>query len=273
MEKLIATIGKILDVSVLLGLFPPLLFALNALLALLASGGPVLINKFSKTRIAEAKHALLHGYSDPDPKEREVAAPDMCSRLIAMNEDRGKDKKDDGVDPDILVQGACFQNIGAGSDTTSITLNAALFNVLKHPHVHQRLQAELDEAHAEGRLSDPPVFKETQELPYLEAIIKESLRIHAALGLPLWRQVPAGGVTLHGMYFPPGSNVGINPWVAHRNEVWGPDADEFKPERWLESSEEKLREMNNHYIPFGLYVSPLTRTLQGNLKISPETVY
>lgn len=49
------------------------------------------------------------------------------------------------------------------------------------------------------------------------------------------------------------TNVGINAWVAHRNTtIFGDDADQFRPERWLEASEDKTKIMDQNFMPFGL---------------------
>ncbi|KAK6193521.1 hypothetical protein LQW54_012388 [Pestalotiopsis sp. IQ-011] len=96
-------------------------------------------------------------------------------------------------------------------------------------------------------------FKETQGMPYLQAVIKEALRIHPATALPLERVVPEGGATISGRFFPEGTIVAINPWVEHRNTaLFGADAEEFRPERWLTQDTDKLAVMNRHWMPFGL---------------------
>lgn len=51
-------------------------------------------------------------------------------------------------------------------------------------------------------------------MPYLDAVVKEALRLHAAVGLPLWRAVPEGGAEIAGQYLPAGTKVGTNAWVA-----------------------------------------------------------
>lgn len=87
-------------------------------------------------------------------------------------------------------------------------------------------------------------------MPYLQAVIKEALRLHPATGLPLWRVVPEGGAEISGQYFPAGTTVGLNTWVAHYSEeVFGPDAAVFQPERWTESSEEEIKKMDGYYLP------------------------
>lgn len=252
--NMISTIGLILEAQQLIGLFPPVLSLQIFLTSIFDGKGTNRVLAFAEERIKEAKQAVLHGHHEnPDPEGRQdTAAPDFCSKLISLNESYGNDKKT-GLEADILVIGACTQNVFAGSDTTSITLNAALFNIITRPEVLSTLRAELDEAGRRGELSDPPEFAEAQKLPYLQAVLKESLRLHPATGLPLWREVPAGGATLCGRYFPAGTSVGVNSWVAHRNrDTWGEDADEFRPERWINSNEDQLREMNAMFMPFGL---------------------
>uniref|UniRef100_A0A0D2XTV8 Pisatin demethylase n=1 Tax=Fusarium oxysporum (strain Fo5176) TaxID=660025 RepID=A0A0D2XTV8_FUSOF len=102
------------------------------------------------------------------------------------------------------ISSVCTMNIGAGSDTTSISLTSIIFNLIKHPRVLERLRAEIKE-------------HESQESG---------------------RVVPSDGATLAGQYFPPGTVVGINAWVAHANtKVFGHDAHVFRPERWLDYPE------------------------------------
>lgn len=249
---MISTIGAILEASSIIGLFPALL-AVQPLLASLGGSSTNSVIEFANERIREAKKALLNGPdNDTSPEKQRPLTKDFCSKLIEMA-DSYDSKKTGQVEPDNLIAGACTQNIFAGSDTTSITLTATLFSIIKRPGVLQKLRAELDEAAQKGELSDPPLFAETQKLPYFQAVMKESLRLHPAVGFPLWREVPTGGATISGTYFPAGTSVGINPWVAHRNrDVWGHDAEDFRPERWMESSEDQLREMNAMYMPFGL---------------------
>lgn len=105
---------------------------------------------------------------------------------------------------DAEITGACSMNIGAGSDTTSISLSSVIFNLLKYPRTLARLREEIREYEAKGLISDPVKFAEAQKMPYLQAVVKEALRMHPATGLPLGRVVPAEGATLAGQYFPPG---------------------------------------------------------------------
>jgi len=131
----------------------------------------------------------------------------------------------------------CLSNIIAGSDTTAITLSSILYNLLKSPKTLQRLRAELEEFERKGQCGNPNVsFKEAQSIPYLQAVIKEGLRVHPATGLPLWRVVPPEGAEICGHHFKGGDVVGANSWVLHYNEdVWGPDAAVFRQKGGLMS--------------------------------------
>ncbi|TID06772.1 Pisatin demethylase [Colletotrichum higginsianum] len=147
----------------------------------------------------------------------------------------------------------CASNMFAGSDTTGISLSAILYNLLKNPDSMGRLREEIDDFTRRGELSQAPSFKETQKMPYLQAVIKEALRVHPAVGLPWERVVPEGGATIGGRFFPEGSIVGINSWVQHRNKaLFGEDAELFRPDRWLISDEARLSVMNRNWMPFGL---------------------
>lgn len=69
----------------------------------------------------------------------------------------------------------------------------------------------------------------------LEAVAREAMRMHPGVCMLLERYVPPSGLTLpDGSFVPPNTAVGINPYVAGRNQsIWGEDADTFRPERWL----------------------------------------
>ncbi|EXJ71806.1 uncharacterized protein A1O5_05616 [Cladophialophora psammophila CBS 110553] len=142
-------------------------------------------------------------------------------------------------------------NIGAGSDTTGISMTAIIYFLMKHPDCLQKLREEVDTAARQGNLSNPVTFQEGQKLSYLQATIKEALRLHAAVGQILSRVVPEGGAQLAGRHFPEGTVVGINAWVIHSDEsIWGKDVHEFRPERWL-VDKERLAFLDQHFLAFG----------------------
>lgn len=187
-------------------------------------------------------------------EERPQGTPeDFLDKLLDMKKDQQK-----GVtDHHCFILG--LSNIIAGSDTTAVSLSSVLYHLIKTPRAMQKLREEIRSLTEQGQCeTDRVSFKDSQEMKYLQACIKEGLRMHAAVGLPLWRVVNEGGAEICGEFLPAGSEVGINGWVAHYNQdVWGPDANEFRPERWIEAEEEgggKLRYLETYYLP----VSPST---------------
>lgn len=129
-------------------------------------------------------------------------------------------------------------NIMAGSDTVAIALRTIFYMLLKPKGkaIRERLLSEINSAN----LSFPVTWEQSQDLPYLNAVIQESLRIHPPVGLPLERVVPAEGLVMHdGTRVPAGVQVGCHSWPIHLlDPVWGPQPQEFKPERWLQHTEQ-----------------------------------
>lgn len=129
-------------------------------------------------------------------------------------------------------------NIMAGSDTVAIALRTIFYMVLRHPAVRARLLAEIDAA----GLAFPVSWEQSRRLPYLDAVIRESLRVHPPVGLPLERVVPAAGLAMRdGSHVPAGVQVGCHAWPIHLlDPVWGPEPRQFRPERWLRAEGESV---------------------------------
>ena len=107
-------------------------------------------------------------------------------------------------------------NVGAGSDTTSISLTAIFYHMAKKKEVYLKLRNEIRSAADRGDISDPITFDQAQKLPYLQQVIKEALRIHPATGLPIWRELAEPGATIAGKYFPAGVSTKCSRGNAHR---------------------------------------------------------
>lgn len=77
--------------------------------------------------------------------------------------------------------------------------------------------------------------------------MKEAMRCHPGVSYPLERVVPEGGTNLCGTHLEAGTIVGVNPAVLHHDKsIFGDDAANFRPERWIESDEEKVKLMDRH---------------------------
>lgn len=155
---------------------------------------------------------------------------DMTSRILAI-----KRANPDQI-PDQAVIGYNLTFLQAGSDTVSIAIRTVIYYLSKYPPIQQRLQAEIDAA----KLTYPVTWKAAQHLPYLDAVIKEALRIHSPTGVPLERVVPPAGLVLpNGRYLKPGTIASMTPWTLSIDEdVFGKDVTKFNPDRWLKRSDE-----------------------------------
>jgi cytochrome P450 len=169
--------------------------------------------------------------------EQTTVQRDILARLLEVS------SKDEAKLSFTEIIALTTTNLIAGSDSTAIGLRAILYFLCRSPSAYAKLQREIDAAFDSGALSSPVRYSEGAKLEYLNAVITEALRAHAATGFVLEREVPEGGVTIKGQHIPAGTIVGINSWVMHANrEVYGEDAQEFNPERWF-ASEERVREM------------------------------
>ncbi|KAJ9612104.1 hypothetical protein H2200_003701 [Cladophialophora chaetospira] len=143
-------------------------------------------------------------------------------------------------------------NIIAGSDTTAISLRAVFYYLLKTPMVYKKLVTEIGEADSNKQLSSLITFEESLKLSYLQAVMKEALRIHPGVAFPLERYIPPEGATICGVKLRGGTNISVNPAVIHMSkEVYGEDADQFRPERWIEASPQQLKQMDRSFLTFG----------------------
>lgn len=116
----------------------------------------------------------------------------------------------------------------------------------------QSLLSELDAAAQDAQLSELVGWKESGNLPYLDACVKEAGRMHPPFGLPMERVVPAEGAVICGQHFAGGTVVGMSGWVVHRDHAtFGEDCDVWRPERWLCVDEEGRKRMEHALLTVG----------------------
>ncbi|PBK94016.1 cytochrome P450 [Armillaria gallica] len=159
--------------------------------------------------------------------------------------------------PDIDIISECMGHMIAGSDTTSTTLSYFLWELSRRPDIVKKLQAELDEIMPNARTI--PDMAVLHGLPYLNAFIKEGLRVYSAAPSLLERVVPAStsskfgheAFDLMGFALPPGTVVATQAWTMHRNSAVFPSPETFLPDRWLDASPDSLALMTQHLMPFG----------------------
>ncbi|EXJ70874.1 cytochrome P450 oxidoreductase [Cladophialophora psammophila CBS 110553] len=129
--------------------------------------------------------------------------------------------------------------MNAGSDTTAIAMNNAMFLLLKNPACLERLREELDNALGddEGVAS----YDRIKHLPYLRACLDESLRLFPPTTFGLPRRTPAEGAPVAGDFIAGDTSVSMSSYVVHRDKTIFPDPEEYKPERWLGPAGKELQ--------------------------------
>lgn len=133
----------------------------------------------------------------------------------------------------------CRNVIGSGADTTSIGIKAILGYLIQNLETLTNLREELDAYYEKINLLDHTIsYSQCLEMPLLQAVIKESTRIHPSIMFQLPRYAPPEGVTIAGHFVPSGCAVSMSPRSHNRSkEIFGDDADKWRPERWLENDE------------------------------------
>lgn len=129
----------------------------------------------------------------------------MFSKLVAENEKE---------DPTLSDQQVAFEAGGfivAGSGTTAVTLTYLVWAVLSNRAIQTKLEAEVED------LPDNYTYEDLKNLPYMSAVIEETLRLYGAAPGSLPRTVPKGGATLAGYYIPGGTTVITQAYSLHRD--------------------------------------------------------
>lgn len=152
------------------------------------------------------------------------------------------------------VHSAAFNAVAAGNETVAAGLQAFVYYMIRHPDAWQRARAEVDAAGIQQGVV--AAFAEAQRLPFLQACIKETLRIFAPASMGLPRVAPPGGLAVGDRTLPAGATVSLSIWVIHRSkEIWGPDAREFNPDRWFR---EDAAGLEKYFIPVSCGPPPQT---------------
>jgi cytochrome P450 len=150
--------------------------------------------------------------------------------------------------PDDICLLLLMDMLVAGTDTSSTTIEWTIAELLRHPDKLKRVREELNSVVGANQLVKE---EDLDRLPYLNAIVKESFRLHPAtpLGLPRESHQP---FQLQGYTLPKGTRLFINQWAVHRDPGVYDLPEEFKPERFLEGGEISIvGDSQYQLIPFG----------------------
>ncbi|KAJ5715840.1 uncharacterized protein N7483_013021 [Penicillium malachiteum] len=137
--------------------------------------------------------------------------------------------------------------IVAAAAATGNALSIMAFYVINDTNIYQKLRAELIQAFPEDQ--SKMSWSTLEKLPYLAAVVKESLRLSYGVIGRLPRIVPEPGAEFNGYFIPGGCTVGISSWTMHRSPAIFPEPDKFDPTRWLDPAESNR--LQRYLVSFG----------------------
>ncbi|RLN38279.1 hypothetical protein BBJ28_00016913 [Nothophytophthora sp. Chile5] len=178
--------------------------------------------------LADRQRATEQG-STPTPVQR-----DLMTLMLQSNE----------ITDAREIRDAAANFYAAGKDTTSFSLSWFIVMVNRHPRVLCKIREELRTVVPQlfTRELDTPTLEHLQSLTYLEAALKESLRLYS---LAVYRLANRDTTLSDGTFVPKGSRVIFSMYASARmTSVWGPDAAEYKPERWIDAETGKMKTMS-----------------------------
>ncbi|KAI9458422.1 cytochrome P450 [Lactarius psammicola] len=210
-------------------------------------------------RIYETKKRLLELGDDATVKQvgegKDILGLLMRACAAESDDDRLSEEE-------LLAQMAIL--VFAATDTTSSALSRILHLLALHPEIQDKLRKELKEACKEN---EELTHDQLVSLPFLEAVCRESLRLYAPVPgvmrtarsdvmLPLSSPIhDVDGHEVHEIFVPKNTNVFVQMYNLNRDpSIWGSDAAEWKPERWLAPLPESVAKANIQ----GVYANTMT---------------
>ncbi|KAK9214141.1 hypothetical protein WN944_006129 [Citrus x changshan-huyou] len=207
----------------------------------------------SMRRTAKELDQILEGWLK-DHKQKRISSDDQVIKdendfmdvMISVLTEA--DEEIPSFDADTITKATCLALILGGTDTTMVTLTWALTLVLNHGDVLKKVQDELDTHIGRERQVNE---SDTKKLVYLQAVVKETLRLYPATPL----SVPHESIedcTIAGYHVPAGTRLFVNiPKIQRDPNVWE-KPNEFRPERFLTTHKDiDVRGQNFELIPFG----------------------
>ncbi|KAF8597174.1 cytochrome P450 [Ceratobasidium sp. AG-I] len=193
--------------------------------------------RLGKKIVDDKKKQLQASKEGSTPEGRDLLSLLIKSIMALENSEEGTNQ---GMSEDeVLGQISTF--LAAGHETTSTSMSWALYALSKNLKIQEKLRHELQTA----GLGDEPQMAELDKLPYLDCVVKEVLRVFPAVPATMRQAavdatIPVGeeykdryGVTQTHVNIQKGDNIYIPIIAMNRSrDVWGEDANDFKPERW-----------------------------------------
>ncbi|KAI0034366.1 cytochrome P450 [Vararia minispora EC-137] len=249
-DEFCTAVGDFPKRGMLRGALPPWLWNLVCLIPIprwqLLCRADTIMSKFVSERVYEARAQMTAG-----------GHPDKKTLVHHLLEHKLSPAGASMSDREIIAEH--MAHFVAGCDTTAITFTYMLWELSRREDITQNLQAELDAVMPDSKTV--PDLSVLLNLPYLNAFIKEGLRMYSATPSLLERVVPtsmsrssssAEPFEAMGYILPPGTIVATQAWSVHRDASVFYSPETFAPERWLNAGPAALRTMEQHLMPFGL---------------------
>ncbi|KAI4207639.1 MAG: hypothetical protein LQ346_000446 [Caloplaca aetnensis] len=186
------------------------------------------------------------------PEKAELSEADKSAKRYVLLQELASRTSDK-----VRIRTELLNMLLAGRDTTAALLSNAWLSISKNPRVWSRLQHEVNALEIPlGK--NRPLFEELKEMKYLRATLNESLRIHPVVPVNSREAMTDTALPLGGgrdgkspVYVPKGTivNYGVHA-MHHREDLFGEDAHEFRPERWIDHGDKKGLRVGWEYLPF-----------------------
>ncbi|XP_062074092.1 flavonoid 3'-monooxygenase CYP75B137-like [Humulus lupulus] len=147
----------------------------------------------------------------------------------------------------IHVKALLMDMVVGGSDTSSNTVEFAMAEIMNQPDILKKAQQELEAVIGKDKIVEE---SDIHKLPYLQAVMKETLRLHPVLPL-LVPHCPSESCTVGGYTIPKGSRIFVNVWATQRDPSIWENPLKFDPERFLSNSKWDFSGHDFNYFPFG----------------------
>ncbi|XP_076902531.1 flavonoid 3'-monooxygenase-like [Bidens hawaiensis] len=172
---------------------------------------------------------------------------DLLSKLISLKDDADGEG---GKLSDVEIKALLLNLFAAGTDTSSSTVELAMAELIRNPQILRQAQEEMDNVVGRGRLVTE---SDLGQLTFLQAIVKETFRLHPSTPLSLPR-IASEGCEVDGYYIPKGSTLLVNVWAIARDPKFWTEPLEFRPTRFLPGGEKPNVDVKGNdfeVIPFG----------------------
>ncbi|MCJ1352148.1 MAG: hypothetical protein MMC33_002132 [Icmadophila ericetorum] len=177
--------------------------------------------------------------------DRKTDRKDFMTYILRHNDERGMTRKEIIGTSRVLLIG--------GSETTATLLSGATYYILQNRAILHRVQSEVREAF---KTADDITFRSVSKpdmLPYMDAVLQESLRCYPPVPAILPRKTGPEGALIDGNYVPRNISVGVHQWSAFHSSTNFASPDTFDPERWLPDAPAKYsKDIKAAFQPFSL---------------------